>query len=201
MPDGNRGLRVASTRAGRFTDRASDEELMAHAARGDDQAFAAVYDRFADRVFGLVRRVLRDPFQSEEVAQEVFVEAWRQARRYEPEKGSVATWLLTISHRRATDRVRSEQAARQREIRVATRDQQRAYDTVNEQVETNLEHEQVRWALEQLTDLQRQAIELAYYGGNTYREVAELLGAPLATIKTRMRDGLIRLRDGLGVTA
>jgi len=179
----------------------TDEQLMQHVAMGDQEAFAALYDRYADRVYGLVRRVLRDPSQSEEIAQEVFVEAWRQARQYDAGKGSVTTWLLTLAHRRAVDRVRSEQSARAREERVSARDQVVDYDPVSEQVEVRLEHEQVRRALGELTDLQRQAIELAYYGGNTYREVAELLGTPLATVKTRLRDGLIRMRDHMGVTA
>ncbi len=173
---------------------------MEQVARGDQQAFALLYDRFADRVYGLVRRVLRDPSQSEEVVQEVFVAAWRQARRYDASKGQVATWLLTLSHRRAVDRVRSEQASRNREERVVRGERGRAFDSVAEQVETTLEHEQVRRALDELTDLQREAVELAYFGGNTYREVAELLGAPLGTVKTRLRDGLMRLRDALGVT-
>ena len=173
---------------------------MARVARGDEQAFAAVYDRFANRVYGLVRRVLRNPAQSEEVTQEVFVEAWRQARRYESSRGSVATWLLTLAHRRAVDRVRSEQASRDRQLRVGSKDLARAFDVMAEQIEISLEHEQVRRALDGLTDLQREAVELAYYGGNTYQEVAELLDTPVGTIKTRLRDGLIRLRDALGVT-
>ena len=174
---------------------------MERVALGSQDAFASLYDRFSDRVFGLVRRVLRDPAQSEEVAQEVFVEAWRLARQYDSSKGSVSTWLLTLAHRRAVDRVRSEQSARAREERVSIRDQVVDYDPVSEQVELRFEHEQVRRALDELTDLQRQAVELAYYGGNTYREVAELLDTPLATVKTRLRDGLIRMRDHMGVTA
>ncbi len=178
-----------------------DADLMGAVARGDQDAFATLYDRFADQVFGLIRKVLRDPAQSEEVAQEVFVEVWRTARRYDPDRGAVATWLMTLAHRRAVDRIRSEQAARMREERVGQRERSRVFDSVAEAVETTVEHEQVRRALHQLTDLQREAIELAYYGGNTYREVAELLDAPLGTVKTRMRDGLVRLRDALGVTS
>ena len=173
---------------------------MGAVALGDQAAFAAMYDLFADRVYGLVRRVVRDPSQAEEVAQEVFTEAWRQARSFDPDRGSVSSWLLTMAHRRAVDRVRSEQASRDRTERVAVRDQTLPFDSVAEQVEVRIEHEQVRRALAGLTDLQRQAIELAYYGGNTYREVAELLDTPLPTIKTRLRDGMIRMRDQLGVT-
>ena len=175
--------------------------LLAHVARGDQAAFEQVYDRLAGPVYGLIRRVLRDPAQSEEVAQEVFTEAWRLARHYDASKGAVSTWLLTLAHRRAVDRVRSEQAARTREEKVSAREHTVAHDPVSEHVELRLEHEQVRRALDGLTDLQRQAIELAYYQGNTYREVAELLDTPLATVKTRLRDGLIRMRDHMGVTA
>jgi RNA polymerase sigma-70 factor, ECF subfamily len=177
------------------------EELLLAAARGDQAAFAALYDRFGGLVYGIVRRVVRDPAQSEEVAQEVFVEAWRTAARFDPAKGSAQTWLLTMAHRRAVDRVRSEQASRERTERIGHRDRQRPFDEVAEQVEVRLEHAQVRDALSTLTDLQREAVELAYYGGHTYREVAELLDTPLGTIKTRMRDGFIRLRDALGVSA
>ncbi len=151
-------------------------------------------------VFGLVLRVLRDPAQSEEVAQEVMIELWRQAARYRSDAGSVTTWAATIAHRRAVDRVRSAQAATDREHAQAARDHRTPYDDVAEQVETRLDSEQVRRCLGNLTELQRQAVNLAYYQGLTYREVAETLRTPLPTIKTRMRDGLIRLRDCMGVT-
>ena len=179
---------------------ASTETLMARVARGDQEAFAALYDRVGARVFGLVRRVLRDPSQSEEVTQEVMLQVWRGATRYDAARGSAVAWIMTLAHRRAVDRARSEQAARERDDRVAVRDVQADADTVAEQVELRFEHEQVREALVNLTDLQREAVELAYYGGYTYREVAELLDTPLGTIKTRMRDGLIRLRDSMGVS-
>ena len=178
---------------------ASEEDLLLATARGDQQAFAALYDRLAPTVHGIVRRVVRDPAQSEEVSQEVFVEIWRTAVRFDPDRGTARSWALTMAHRRAIDRVRSEQASRDRTQRVADGQHVRAYDEVSEHVEVGLEHEQVRTALGTLTDLQRQAVELAYYQGYTYREVSDLLGTPLGTIKTRMRDGLIRLRDALGV--
>lgn len=191
-----RRLRVASSPPA-----ASDGELLAQVARGDQDAYSELYDRYAGIVFGVIRRVLRDPAQSEEVAQEVLVEAWRIAARYDPARGSVRTWLCTMAHRRAVDRVRSEQASRDRIERVARDRQVIDHDVVSEAVTSRLEHQQVRDALGTLTDLQREAIELAYYGGHSYREVSELLGAPLGTVKTRMRDGLIRLRDVMGVSA
>lgn len=179
----------------------SAEDLMQAVARGDQASFAELYDMLAPSVFGLVRRVVRDPAQSEEVSQEVLLEVWRTAPRYDAERGSARTWVLTLAHRRAVDRVRSEQASRDRTEKVGRAEQQRSFDTVAEEVETRFEHAEVRRALEGLTDLQREAVELAYYGGHTYREVAELLDTPLGTVKTRLRDGLIRLRDALGVVS
>lgn len=176
------------------------EELLSDVAKGDQQAFAALYDRVGAQVYGLVRRVLRDPSQSEEVTQEVLLEVWRTACRFDSSRGSANGWLMTMAHRRAVDRVRSEQSSRNRDDRAATRNADAAgFDVVAEDVEIRLEQEEVRRALGGLTDLQREAIELAYYGGYTYREVAELLDTPLGTVKTRLRDGLIRLRDTIGV--
>jgi RNA polymerase sigma-70 factor, ECF subfamily len=169
-------------------------------AQGDHEAFGAVYDAVIGPVFGLVRSVLRDPAQSEEVAQEVLVEVWRNAARYRADKGAPMAWIMTMAHRRAVDRVRSAQAATDREHRAALLDHTPAFDEVTEQVEHRLEREQVRRCLRGLTELQRQSVTLAYYRGLTYREVAELLALPLGTVKTRLRDGLIRLRDCLGVT-
>ncbi|NLU72871.1 sigma-70 family RNA polymerase sigma factor [Streptomyces sp. HNM0575] len=176
-------------------------QLLSEVARGDQDAFAAVYDRIAGPVLGLVRSVLRDPAQSEEVTQEVLVEVWRTAAHYRPDRGSAMAWVLTFAHRRAVDRVRSAQAAADREQRAALLDRTPAFDHVTEAVEARLEREQVRRCLRTLTELQRQSVTLAYYRGLTYREVAELLAQPLGTVKTRLRDGLIRLRDCLGVTA
>jgi len=176
-------------------------DLMQRTARGDEDAFARLYDALAGAVYGIVLRVLRDPAQSEEVAQEVLVEVWRQASRYEAGRGSVKAWVMTVAHRRAVDRVRSAQASSDREQRAGRVETTRPYDEVTEEVEKRLEVEQVRRALHRLTDLQREAVSLAYYGGYTHREVAELLDVPLGTVKTRLRDGLIRLRDEMGVTA
>ena len=166
-------------------------------ARGEDAAFRAVYDQAAGQVLGVARRVVRDPAQSEEVMQEVLLEVWRTAARFDPEVGSASAWIMTLAHRRAIDRVRSEHSAALREQRAAVA--RVDYDEVTEAVETNLEHERVRRCLGSLTDLQREAVTLAYYQGYTYREVAGLLGVAVGTVKTRMRDGLIRLRDCLGV--
>jgi len=138
---------------------------------------------------------------AEEVTQEVFLEVWRTATRYDPTRASAKTWMLTIAHRRAVDRVRSVQSATDRERRVAATETTRDYDEVVEAVESRLDAQQVRHCLRTLTDLQREAVTLAYYGGNTYAQVATLLDVPLGTVKTRLRDGLIRLRDCLGVTA
>ena len=170
--------------------------LLAKVARGDDAAFAGVYDQFATTVYGIVRRVVRDPAQSEEVTQEVLLEVWRTASRFDPGEGSARGWLMTLAHRRAVDRVRSAQASAEREARatVAATD----YDVVADEVETRLDAQRVRRCLDALTELQRESVTLAYYGGYTYREVAALLGVAVGTVKTRMRDGLIRLRDCLG---
>ncbi|MER5863420.1 sigma-70 family RNA polymerase sigma factor [Kitasatospora sp. NPDC002040] len=175
------------------------QELVAKAAFGDQDAFGRLYDAVAAPVFGLVRRVLRDPAQSEEVTQEVMLEVWRNAARYRPERGEVLPWVLTMAHRRAVDRVRSVQAAADREQKVAAREHAPVFDEVAEQVEGRLEREQVRRCLKMLTEIQRESVTLAYYRGYSYPQVAELLAVPLGTVKTRMRDGLIRLRDCLGV--
>ncbi|WP_344877558.1 ECF RNA polymerase sigma factor SigK [Allokutzneria multivorans] len=175
------------------------EELMQQVARGDEAAFNSLYEVLAGPIYGVVLRVLRDQAQSEEVAQEVLVELWRTATRYAPDKGSVLTWALTVAHRRAVDRVRSAQSSADREDRAGRLDTERPFDEVSEQVAARLEREQVRVCLTTLTELQREAVMLAYYQGYTYREVAELLSSPLGTIKTRLRDGLIRMRDCLGV--
>jgi RNA polymerase sigma-70 factor (ECF subfamily) len=170
------------------------EDLLGAVGKGDESAFARLYDLVTPRVLGLTRRVLRDLGQAEEVTQEIFVEVWRKSPTFDPAKGSALSWILTIAHRRAVDRVRHVQAGADRERRFAATSET-PYDAVSEDVTANAERQQVRECLESLTELQREAVMLAYYQGYTYREVAELLGTSLPTIKTRMRDGLIRMRD------
>jgi RNA polymerase sigma-70 factor, ECF subfamily len=166
-------------------------------ARGDATAFDAVYEQVATSVFGIVRRVIRDPAQSEEVTQDVLLEIWRTASKFDAARGSAMAWVMTLAHRRAVDRVRSVQKESERERRTVTASI--PYDEVSEAVESSLEHERVRRCLNSLTDVQRESVTLAYYRGYTYGQVASLLGVPTGTVKTRMRDALIRLRDCLGV--
>jgi len=174
------------------------DTLLTHVAKGDQAAFEALYDRLAASVYGLIRKVLRNPSQAEEVTQEVLLEVWRTASRFDPARGGAATWVLTIAHRRAIDRVRAEEAATAREQRSAQVPAD--IDEVAETVEASMDAERLRRCLAGLTELQRESITLAYYGGYSYAQVAALLDAALGTIKTRIRDGLTRLRACLGVS-
>ena len=175
--------------------------LLLQIAQGDEDAFARMYDLLSPRVFGLILRVLVDRSQSEEVLQEVFLEVWQSAARFAPNRGQGRSWILTIAHRRAVDRVRSAQASTSRDVRAGLRDLDVPHDGVAEQVELKIEGERIAAALAKLPEAQREAITLAYYGGYSQSEIAALVGAPLGTIKTRMRDGLSRLRAEMGVTA
>ncbi|QQQ73479.1 ECF RNA polymerase sigma factor SigK [Saccharothrix sp. 6-C] len=200
MTGRERKLQAVSTTGDGDADGVSAEELLCLVARGDDRAFERLYDVVAGKVLSLVRRVLRDHAQSEEVTQEVLVEVWRTAARYDPERGSAMAWVMTMAHRRAVDRVRSAQSATRREDLAARRDVETPFDAVSEQVASRIERRQVQRCLTMLTELQRESILLGYFQGYTYPETASVLGIPLGTVKTRMRDGLIRLRDCLGVT-
>lgn len=177
------------------------EDLLESVALGDQAAFETLYDQIAPRVYGLVRRVLRDPAQAEEVGQEVMLEIWRRASRFDRLRGSALSWVMTMAHARAVDRVRSEQSSTDRDLKYATASVQRDVDVVVDAVELSLERKQVQRCLGGLTELQRESINLAYYSGFTQAEVAASLKVPLGTIKTRLRDGLIRLRDCLGVSS
>lgn len=179
----------------------SNEDLLQLVATGDQRAFAELYDRTVPRVFGLVKRLLRDHAQSEEVTQEIFLEIWQSATRYDTSKGGAIAWMLTMTHRRAVDRVRASQASRDRDQRIGIRDFATEYDSVAENVEVRLESERVKVAMMRLTELQRHAVQLAYFGGYSHSEVATMLSVPIGTVKTRLRDGMIRLRDELGVAS
>jgi len=179
----------------------TQDQLLARVAQGDQAAFATLYDQIAPRVLGLVRRLLRDHAQSEEVTQEIFLEIWQTATRYDSKKGGASTWIMTMAHRRAVDRVRASQASRDRDTKIGIRDYDAQYDNVSETVQIRVEHERVEKAMLRLTELQRQAVSLAYYGGYSHSEVADLLSVPIGTVKTRLRDGMIRLRDELGVAS
>lgn len=182
-------------------DEAGLAELLAAAARGDERAFARLYDLTSSRVYGMVLRVVRDTAQSAEVTQDIYLEVWRQSARFDPARSAVLPWLLMIAHRRAVDRVRAAQSSIVRDDKYATLNEERPFDSVSEQVQTSLESQRVRKVLNDLTPAQREAVSLAYFGGYTHSEVAELLKVPLGTVKTRIRDGLIRMRDALGVAS
>lgn len=174
-------------------------DLLKVSARGDQQAFARLYDAMATRAFGLAVRIVRDPAQAEEVTQEAFLEVWRTASRFDPARGSAVAWILTIVHRKAVDRVRSAEASSRRDTSYHQQNQPIDHDSTAEAATASMEARRVRGALASLTAVQREAVELAYFGGYTHTEVASMLQLPVGTAKTRIRDGLIRLRDAMGV--
>ena len=176
------------------------DALLRRVAQEDVEAFATFYDLTRARVFGLVLRVLRDPGYSEETTQDVYLQVWRNAVNYNPAAGTPLAWLMTLAHRRAVDRVRSEQSASQRESRYGAANVDLPADRVAESVIQLDEQRQVTACLDSLTDPQRECIQLAYYEGLTYVQVSERLSANLATIKSRMRDGIRGLRKCLGVS-
>ena len=195
------GARLSTVPATQVGEELSIESLLRDVADGDRTAFAELYDRISSRVLGLVIRLLRDRSQSEEVTQEIFLEIWQSAGRFDSQRGSGMAWVLTMAHRRAVDRIRSAQKSHERDLKIGIRDMEREFDSVVENVEIRVENERVKQAMSRLTPLQREAVVLAYYGGYTHSEMAEILGIPLGTVKTRLRDGMIRLRDELGVTS
>jgi RNA polymerase sigma-70 factor (ECF subfamily) len=174
-------------------------ELLRRASRGDEGAFAEWYDATSARAFGLAVRVLRDPAQAEEVTQESYLECWRHAARFDSAKGSAISWLLTIVHRKAVDRVRSAESAGRRDVAYGQRERSVPHDETAEAAAASIEATRVRAALADLTAKQREAVELAFLGGYTHTEVASMLDLPIGTATTRIRDGLIRLRDAMGV--
>lgn len=192
-PTPGRGVREA--------DRAQRERLaeaLAQVAAGNREAFGVFYDGLSPVVYGVAFRVLRDASQAAEITQDVFLDLWRDAATFDPSRGTVFAWASTLTHRRAVDRVRSEQSRRGREDRAAL---QEPLDLpgVDEQVVEGFEALRVRDCLGTLTELERSSVEDAYYGGRSYREVAERAGAALSTVKSRIRSGLQRLRDCLEV--
>jgi RNA polymerase sigma-70 factor (ECF subfamily) len=170
------------------------DRLLGAVARGEHGAFDLVYGQLRDPIRNQVLAVLRDPAQSDEVTQDVLLELWRTAVRYDPDKGSAAAWALTIARRRAVDRVRRTTAA-------TARDRQAAlpadWDQIHDSVADTLDRERLLRCMAQLSELQREAIALTFYGGRTHIEAAEILGAPLGTVKARIRDALIKLRDSM----
>jgi RNA polymerase sigma-70 factor (ECF subfamily) len=174
-------------------------ELLRRSGRGDEAAFAQLYDATAKRAFGLAVRVVRDPSQSEEVTQEAFLEIWRTASRFDPDRGSAVSWILTLVHRKAVDRVRSAEASTRRDTAYHQGSSTIEHDSTAEAAQASMEARRVRQALDSLTEVQREALELAYFKGYTHTEVASMLDLPVGTAKTRIRDGLIRLRDTMGV--
>ena len=175
--------------------------LMQRSSRGDEAAFAELYDLTSARAYGLALRVVRNPAQAEEVVQEAYLDAWRTSSRFDPARGSAAGWLLTIVHRKSVDRVRSAEAATARDATYHRETEPVEHDSTVESAHASLDAQRVRTAVAGLTAVQREAVELAFFGGYTHTEVATMLDVPVGTAKTRIRDGLIRLRDAMGVGA
>ena len=170
------------------------DELLIRVGNGDRAAFAEFYDATSTLVFSMVLRVLRDRAQSEEVTQDVYLEAWSTAARFDATKASATTWIATMAHRRAIDRVRASQASRNRDVKIGIRDLAPEFDHVSEEVEVRSEFARARKALAALTELQREVVSLVYFEGFTQAELADQLQIPIGTVKTRLRDGLLRMR-------
>ena len=173
----------------------SDEELVALAARSDERALAELYDRFGRIAYGLALRIVRDRALAEDAVQEAFLAVWRSAGSFSPERAKPSTWILTLVHRRAVDLVRREERRRAEPLDAPTTEPPLREATSEDEAWASLERRRVRSALAELPDAQREAIELAYFQGYTQSELADRLGQPLGTIKSRMFAGLSRLRE------
>src|SRR5215216_2693894 len=176
----------------RIRDR-SDEELLEAIGAGDEAALAALYDRFGRVAYGVALRILRDEKLAEDAVQEAFLAAWRSGDRFMPERGKASTWILTLVHRRAVDLVRREE--RRRADALGDEQEPSPAESAEDDAWLRFERERVQAALRQLPDQQREALELAYYGGFSQSELAERLGQPVGTIKSRMFAGLARLHE------
>ena len=173
----------------------SNEALVALVARGDEDALAELYDRVSRVAYGLALRVLRDERHAEDAVQEAFLQVWRSAATFRAERAKASTWILTLVHRRAVDLVRREERRQADLLTDDTAAAAQAPEQTEEAAWLRFERERVQTALKQLPDVQREALELAYYGGFSQSELADRLGLPLGTIKSRMFAGLARLRE------
>ena len=175
-------------------DRLSLAELLDLTAGGDTAAFAELYRRMAWQVLGVATSTLRDASHAEEVTQEVFLEIWQRASRFDSAKGSASSWVMRIAHARSVDRVRQAQAARNRDGVYFQREFEPEFDSVVDDVLRKVDNHRLRAAVAELTPLQREAVTMTFYTGHSYREASDVLGIPRATMKTRVRDGLLALR-------
>ncbi len=196
-PHRSEGAEVTTAAAGTSSSPAGVQDLLRLCAAGNHAAFEALYNSCSTKVFGLTHQILRDHAQAEEVTQDIFVQIWIQAARFDETRGSAIAWIMTLTHRRAVDRVRTSQARRNRDTANYTTDFMRDFDPVPEQAEVNAETRLVRTCLTSLTKLQRESIVLAYFDGYTHAEISVLLALPVGTVKTRIRDGMIKLRSEL----
>ncbi|MCX6397593.1 MAG: sigma-70 family RNA polymerase sigma factor [Propionibacteriales bacterium] len=171
------------------------ERLLARSALGDEVAFAALYDATSARIYGLVLRLVRNHSIADEVTQETYLQVWRMAARYDPTRGAPMSWLTTLARRRAVDRIRTTEAISRQDTAYHQHNSSVDYDVTAETAEASMEAQWVRTALASLTVIQRQVVELTYFGGHTHAETARIMGIPLGTAKTRIRDGLMRLRS------
>lgn len=177
------------------------DALLVRATSADPAAFTEFYDLTRARTYGMILRVLRDPGHSQDTLQEVYLQVWRSGSTFDPAQGSALSWLLMLAHRRAVDRVRQEQSGADREARYGALSVDTVFDAVSDEALRRDDSRQVVDCLDSLTALQRRSVELAYYGGLTYREVAEHLAATLPAVKSRINDGLQQLKRCLGVNS